>query len=114
MNAADLVEQLVAEGLTRSAAERAAATSWSNGPGDRYGAHAHAYDKVLVATSGSITFFLPDRGTSQLLEPGLRLLLPAGTSHAALVGAAGVACLELHLPAGALATLAQTGRQQRA
>ncbi len=27
---------------------------WSNGPGDRYGAHSHPYDKVLYCAHGSI------------------------------------------------------------
>jgi hypothetical protein len=41
------------------------------------------------------------------LEVGERLDLPAGTTHAATVGAAGVTCLEAHLPAGTLAPLPQ-------
>ena len=32
----------------------------------------------------------------------LRLDLPAGTRHDALVGVSGVTCLEAHLPAGSL------------
>lgn len=76
--------------------------SWSNGPGDVYGAHAHGYDKVLVAASGSIRFGLPDAGGGVELRVGDRLELPAGTRHDALVGPDGVACLEAHLPAGTL------------
>lgn len=76
--------------------------SWANGPGDRYGAHAHGYDKVLVCARGSIRFGLPDLGSSLDLAFGDRLDLPAGTSHDAIVGPEGVTCLEAHLPAGSL------------
>jgi hypothetical protein len=55
---------------------------------------------VLVAASGSITFHLVDIGLDVRLNTGERLDLPAGTSHAATVGPAGVTCLEAHLPAG--------------
>ncbi len=87
--------QLASEGLD--------ASSWSNGPGDRYGAHAHDYDKVLVAAAGSITFELSELGEKIDLRAGDRLDLPAGTLHGALVGADGVTCLEAHLGQGALA-----------
>jgi uncharacterized protein YjlB len=76
--------------------------SWSNRPGDRYGAHDHAYDKVLVVAAGSIVFGLPGRGERVALDLGDRLDLPAGTVHDALVGPAGVTCLEAHAPAGTL------------
>jgi uncharacterized protein YjlB len=89
-----LADRLRGEGL--------APGTWSNGPGDRYGAHEHAYDKVLVCERGSIRFGLPGAGVSVDLEPGDRLDLPAGTAHDALVGPAGVSCLEAHLPAGSL------------
>jgi uncharacterized protein YjlB len=79
--------------------------SWSNGPGDRYAAHDHGYDKVLVCASGSIRFGLPGLGTAVDLVIGDRLDLPAGTVHDALVGPDGVTCLEAHLPAGRLAEL---------
>jgi len=77
--------------------------SWGNGPGDRYAAHEHGYDKVIVVTSGSITFGLPGSGTSIPLAAGDRLELPAGTTHDALVGPSGVRCLEAHLPSSSLA-----------
>lgn len=77
--------------------------SWSNGPHDRYGAHDHPYDKVLVAESGSIRFGLPDLDRSVELAAGDRLDLPANTRHDAVVGALGVACLEAHVPAGTFA-----------
>ena len=73
---------------------------WSNGPGDRYAAHDHGYDKVIVVARGSIRFGLPDTGTVVDLGVGDRLDLPAGTSHDALVGPDGVTCLEAHVPAG--------------
>lgn len=76
--------------------------SWGNGPADRYAAHEHAYDKVIVVTSGSITFGLPGSSESILLATGDRLELPAGTEHDALVGPSGVRCLEAHLPPSSL------------
>jgi len=81
-------------------------SSWANGPGDRYAAHSHAYDKVLVVARGSIRFGLPDtqgdEPTSVELGVGDRLDLPASTLHEAIVGPGGVECLEAHLPAGTL------------
>ena len=92
---ASLADRLRSEGLT--------AGSWSNGPGDRYGAHAHDYDKVIVVARGSIRFGLRGAGTAVAkLATGDRLELPAGTSHDAVVGPGGVMCLEAHLPAGRL------------
>ena len=84
--------QLIDEGLEPG--------TWSNGPGERYAAHSHDYDKVVVVTAGSIRFGLL-HGTMDL-APGDRLELLAGTSHDAVVGRSGVACLEAHLPAGSL------------
>ena len=75
---------------------------WSNGPGDRYSAHEHGYDKVIGVESGSITFGLPTEGRSVQLAEGDRLELPAGTRHDAVVGATGVTCWEAHQPAGGL------------
>jgi uncharacterized protein YjlB len=99
MTRADLGERLRAEGLT--------AAPWSNGPGDRYDTHDHGYDKVIVVAAGSIAFGLPDHGQSMELAAGDRLELPAGTSHDARVGPAGVTCLEAHAPAGTLAGIAR-------
>ena len=99
MTAQDVAARLRTEGLDPS--------PWSNGPGDRYGAHEHGYDKVIVAASGSIGFGLPDEGRSIELATGDRLELPAGTRHDALVGPLGVTCLEAHLPAGRLAAVAR-------
>jgi mannose-6-phosphate isomerase-like protein (cupin superfamily) len=69
------------------------AYGWSNGPGDRYAEHTHTYNKLLYCTSGSIDFILGD-GRTLTLRPGDRLMLPAGTRHAALVGQDGCACVE--------------------
>src|SRR5947207_3272995 len=69
---------------------------WSNGPGDVYAAHSHSYHKVIYVVTGSITFGLPDTGESVTLNPGDRLELPRGTTHNAVVGGAGVVCLEAH------------------
>jgi quercetin dioxygenase-like cupin family protein len=80
-------------------------SAWANGPGERYAAHDHAYDKVIVVERGSIRFGLPATSEAVELVAGDRLDLPAGTSHDALVGSAGVACLEAHLPAGSLEAL---------
>jgi quercetin dioxygenase-like cupin family protein len=80
-----------------------AATRWGNGAGDRYGAHEHSYDKVIVVEKGSITFELTAEGRSIELADGDRLELPAGTRHAAVVGPVGVSCVESHLPSGSFA-----------
>jgi len=77
--------------------------AWSNGPGDRYVAHDHGYDKVIVVASGSIDFGLPATGETLHLATGDRLELPAATSHDAAVGSDGVTCLEAHLPSGSIA-----------
>ena len=69
---------------------------WSNGPGDIYGAHSHAYHKVIYVVRGSITFGLPESGDEVILNAGDRLELPAGVTHNAVVGNQGVACLEAH------------------
>jgi uncharacterized protein YjlB len=98
----ELSDRLRAEGLSPG--------SWSNGPGDRYAAHAHGYDKVLVCAAGSIRFELPAEGRGVDLGIGDRLDLPAGTTHQALVGGSGVTCLEAHLSAGSLAGLRRVAR----
>ena len=79
--------------------------AWSNGPHDRYAAHDHPYDKVLVCAAGSIRFGLPATGASAELRRGDRLELPAGTAHDASVGPDGVTCLEAHMPMGGIPAL---------
>ncbi len=65
---------------------------WSNGPGDRYAEHEHGYQKVLYCSSGSIVFETPTERFE--LKPGDRLELPPHTPHSAVVGDAGVECVE--------------------
>jgi quercetin dioxygenase-like cupin family protein len=97
----------VVSGAARLRAEGLDASPWSNGPGDRYGAHEHGYDKVIVVEQGSIEFGLPADGRAVALDTGDRLELPAGTRHDAVVGPSGVTCLEAHLPAGSLTAVAR-------
>jgi mannose-6-phosphate isomerase-like protein (cupin superfamily) len=69
--------------------------SWSNGPGDRYAAHSHAYEKVLYCIDGSITFEVHDHGVERVeLKAGDRMTLPARTVHSATVGPRGCTCIE--------------------
>jgi uncharacterized protein YjlB len=79
---------------------------WSNGAGDRYRAHDHAYDKIIVVERGSITFGLAS-GEALELDTGDRLELPSGTVHDAVVGSSGVACLEAHRPSGSVVAVAR-------
>jgi quercetin dioxygenase-like cupin family protein len=65
---------------------------WSNGPGDRYGWHAHDYHKVLYCAAGSIVFHTRERDVA--LSAGDRLDVPPGTEHSATVGPEGVTCVE--------------------
>ena len=67
---------------------------WSNGPGERYGTHDHGYTKVLMCAAGSITFLVGPEGSPIELRAGDGFELPAGTSHAAVVGPEGCTCLE--------------------
>ncbi len=85
---AEIRQRLAAEGLS--------GYTWSNGPGDRYAAHSHAYHKVIYVLEGSITFGLPAEGRRVHLQTGDRLELPAGMIHDAVVGPEGVVCLEAH------------------
>ncbi len=92
-----VAERLRAEGLDPSA--------WSGDPSGTYGAHEHGYDKVIAVERGAIRFGLPGTAGVVELETGDRLEMPAGTRHDAVVGPAGVTCLEAHLPAGSLAVV---------
>ncbi|HEY8642238.1 MAG TPA: cupin domain-containing protein [Candidatus Dormibacteraeota bacterium] len=67
---------------------------WSNGPGHRYAAHVHHYEKVLYCEAGSISFHLEEEGRQVDLEAGDRMVLPAGTRHSAVVGPGGCVCIE--------------------
>ena len=72
--------------------------AWSNGPGDRYARHAHAYEKVLWCAAGSIRFRVGDPPDEVELTAGAGLVLRAGTPHSAVVGPAGCTCVEGHRP----------------
>jgi quercetin dioxygenase-like cupin family protein len=82
--------------MAKLRAETSGCYSWSNGPGDRYAAHTHTYEKVLYCVDGSITFALESEGRQLELKPGDRVVLPAGTVHSAVVGASGCTCIEGH------------------
>ena len=71
---------------------------WSNGPGERYGWHAHPEHKVLFCLEGSIVFHTREGDVE--LHVGDRLDLTPGTDHAATVGPDGVACIEAYTSAG--------------
>ena len=83
---ADIAAAFRAEGLSPAI--------WSNGPGDRYASHSHAYHKVLFCLRGSIVCRLTDSGEEINLAPGDRLDLPPATAHSAIVGPEGVTCAE--------------------
>ncbi|MGQ0608257.1 MAG: cupin domain-containing protein [Chloroflexota bacterium] len=70
--------------------------AWSNGPGDRYGAHEHRTTKLLICAEGSITFLVGSDEEAVELGAGEGFVLLAGTRHAAIVGPAGCTCLEGH------------------
>ena len=80
--------------MSRLEAEARDCYGWSNGPGDRYAAHSHEYEKVLYCVEGSITFHLEEEGRDLHLDSGARMVLPAGTRHSALVGPGGCVCIE--------------------
>ena len=67
---------------------------WSNGAGERYAVHDHAYRKTLFGGAGAVTLSLPDPAREIASTPGDRLILPAGTRHGAVVGPAGVTAIE--------------------
>jgi quercetin dioxygenase-like cupin family protein len=81
--------------MTRLRGEASGCYSWSNGPGHRYAAHSHSYEKVLYCVDGSITFILEAQDAKRIdLKEGDRMVLPAGTIHSAVVGPAGCTCIE--------------------
>ena len=82
--------------MTRLRSEAGGCYSWSNGPGDRYAAHSHSFEKVLYCVDGSITFVLEREGRKLELKAGDRMVLPAGTVHSAVVGPSGCTCIEGH------------------
>ena len=80
--------------MERLRAEATGCYSWSNGPGDRYGAHDHPYEKVLYCVEGAIDFKLEESGRTIALRAGDRMVLPARTVHSAVVGREGCTCIE--------------------
>jgi quercetin dioxygenase-like cupin family protein len=76
--------------------QRLSGYRWSNSPGDLYGAHSHAFNKIIYVVQGSITFILPEVNQQVTLDPGDRLYLPKEMIHEAVVGQQGVICLEAH------------------
>jgi len=82
--------------MTQLREEASGCYSWSNGAHDRYAPHSHNYEKVLYCVDGSITFVLENEGRRLELNPGDRMVLPAGTVHSAVVGASGCTCIEGH------------------
>jgi quercetin dioxygenase-like cupin family protein len=88
----------VAAARERLEAASVVPVSWSNGPGDRYAEHSHATTKLIICAEGSITFLVGPDATPVELRAGSGVVLPAGTTHAAVVGPAGCTCLEGHRP----------------
>jgi len=80
--------------MAKLRAEASGCYSWSNGPGDRYAAHSHGYEKVLYCVAGSITFVIGSERRRLELKPGDRMVLPSGTVHSAIVGPQGCTCIE--------------------
>jgi quercetin dioxygenase-like cupin family protein len=80
--------------MARLQNEASGCYSWSNGAGDKYAPHSHGYEKVLYCVDGSITFVLEATGKRAELNAGERIVLPAGTVHAAEVGPHGCTCIE--------------------
>jgi quercetin dioxygenase-like cupin family protein len=81
------------QALERILRDEGLSASWtSNRSGDRYGEHSHPYHKVLYCARGGISFVCGDEVIE--LAPGDRLDIPRGVRHSAVVGPAGVSCVE--------------------
>jgi quercetin dioxygenase-like cupin family protein len=76
------------------ARERLSPHRWSNGPGDTYAPHSHAYHKVLYCLRGSISFHVTATNEEIELHAGDRLDIEPATEHSAIVGPGGVECIE--------------------
>jgi quercetin dioxygenase-like cupin family protein len=66
--------------------------SWSDAPGATYTPHGHDHDETIVLVAGEMTFTIGGSDYA-LRRPGDRLLLPAGTVHAAQAGPGGATYL---------------------
>ena len=75
----------------RLAEEGFDASVWSDPPGQDYPPHHHDHDESLWMVRGSMRFGIG--GRDHVLGPGDRLMLPAGTVHAALAGPEGATYL---------------------
>ena len=73
-----LRDRLRAEGLGPSA--------WGNGPHDRYGAHDHGYDKVIVVAAGAVRVGLPGTGGGHDLVAGDRVEVRVSASSLIVIG----------------------------
>ena len=82
-NEAELERRLAGDGFE--------AFLWRDGPGARYPDHQHDRDESLWLLRGGLCFTIS--GERHALGPGDRLLLPAGTVHAALAGPDGATYL---------------------
>jgi quercetin dioxygenase-like cupin family protein len=71
-----------------------APTRWENVAGTVYHARINDYHKVIYVVSGSIVYGFRIIGEPTVLTAGDRLSLPAGIEYNAVVGDAGVVCLE--------------------
>ena len=86
----------VAAAAARLRAAGVEPTSWSNGPGDEYGAHEHGFTKLLICAEGTITFSIGPDSNPVDLTPGDGFVLPPRTRHSAVVGPDGCTCVEGH------------------
>lgn len=82
-NEDDLRANLEAEGYS--------VLAWSDAAAATYAPHHHDHDESLWIVRGAMTFGIA--GESYQLGAGDRLLLPRGTVHSAVAGAAGAAYL---------------------
>jgi quercetin dioxygenase-like cupin family protein len=65
--------------------------AWTDAAGATYAPHSHDHDESLWCIAGAITFGAD--GQSLRLGPGDRIMLPGGTVHTAVAGAAGATYL---------------------
>ncbi len=71
---------------------------WVNTSNTVHAPHVHTYKKILFCISGEITFSFPDFDQEYTLNPGDRLIIPAGLRHSAVAGLKGVTCIEGQSP----------------
>ncbi len=76
---------------SRLEAEGYEVMSWSDAAGATYAPHTHEHDESLWLFRGEMTFGVD--GAEYALRAGDRLILPSGTVHTAVAGAAGASYL---------------------